>query len=110
MDNYRRITSDQLREQLRAGHSCLILDVRSGAEFEMEHIAGAVNMPLDKLKVEEFLKGTSQKQLVLICATGKLAYQAADMFFESGFHDFKVVAGGLLSWKVLGFPLVGKAH
>lgn len=108
MDSYRRITSDQLREELRSGKSVLILDLRSISEFEHEHIAGSISLPLENLDVTEFLKEHGERALVLISSSGREAYVAAERFYNFGFFDLRIVAGGLLAWKVLGFPLVKK--
>jgi len=108
MDSYRRVTSDQLREELRTGHSVLILDLRSIAEFDQEHIAGSLSLPLENFEPAEFLKEHRERPVVLLSSTGREAYVAAEQFYKIGFFDLKIVAGGLLAWKVLGFPLVKK--
>lgn len=109
MDNYRRITSDLLRERLRKGEATLILDLREPPEFEEQHIANSLNIPLEMLNVENFLKEQSRGPIYLACTTGKKAYKAADMFYEAGCTDIVILAGGLLSWRALGFPLTRKA-
>lgn len=110
MDTYRRVSSDQLKERLRRGEPGLLVDLREKAAFKREHIAGSINLPLEGLKPGEFLKDHADRPVYLICSCGKRAYQAAALFYESGFFDVIVIAGGLLSWRVLGFPLVGTNH
>lgn len=105
MDSYRRLSCDQLKEDLRRGESVLLLDLRTPSQFKEGHIAGSMNLPLSQLHVEQFLSQHQSRPLILICQSGKLADQAADSFFAGGFYDLLILAGGILSWQMLGFPL-----
>ena len=87
-----------------------MIDLRISNEFEDEHIAGAINLPLEDLDAAKFLTEHKQRPLFLICNTGKRAYEAAEQFYKIGFYDIYILAGGILSWRVLGFPLTGKKH
>ncbi len=82
-----------------------MLDLRTPAEFELEHIQGSINIPLDTLQTEDLAKMYEGKTIFLICGTGKLAYTAAAKFHDYGYFDVTVIAGGLLAWRVLGYPL-----
>lgn len=93
---------------MRRGESVLLLDVRTPAQFENEYISGSINIPLENLDPDQLLSQHKERPVVLICSSGKRAYQAADKFIQSGFYDIIVIAGGLLAWKVLGFPLIRK--
>ncbi|MGQ9919579.1 MAG: rhodanese-like domain-containing protein [Bryobacteraceae bacterium] len=44
-----RIQTQELWERLQAGETIVVVDVRSSKEYEQEHIAGAVSLPLDEL-------------------------------------------------------------
>jgi rhodanese-related sulfurtransferase len=110
MDSYRRVTSDQLRERLRRGESGLLIDLRDYGDFELEHIAGSINEPLPNLKPEDLLRSHGHGPIYLICSNGERAYKAAALLQEHGYFDVIIIAGGILSWRVLGFPLVGKLH
>jgi len=106
MDSFRRTTSDQLREKLNRGERLLMVDVRNRDEYEHEHIAGSINIPVDTLDIERFLRTHDDTAIYLICNSGKNAYIAASKFFDCGFFEVIVIAGGILSWRVLGYPLV----
>lgn len=110
MDNFRRLTSDQLKERMQAGEAGLLVDLRDKIDFDQEHIAGSINIPLESLRPEEFLHEYSHRPIYLICASGKRAYNAAELFQQIGCSDIIVMAGGILSWRVLGYPLVGGKH
>lgn len=44
-----RIQVQELWERLQAGEAIVIVDVRSQKEYEQEHIAGAISLPLEEL-------------------------------------------------------------
>ncbi|MBX9723392.1 MAG: rhodanese-like domain-containing protein [Candidatus Obscuribacterales bacterium] len=111
MDSFRRISSDQLREKQKRGEEIIVLDLRTPEEFEKEHIGGSLNIPLETLTptaIQQLLENHSRNPFFLICSTGKLAYKAAEIFYDYGHFEVIVIAGGLLAWRVLGFPLQGK--
>ncbi len=85
-----------------AGESVL-LDVRSPIEFETEHIANSVNVPLNELEArcEEVPR---QGQLVVICRSGKRAERGAYALLGKGFQP-KVLEGGLVAWRKAGLPV-----
>lgn len=75
--------------------STVIVDVRSPWEFEMEHIPGAKNIPLE----EVMYKTTEIKELnnpvVLYCRSGNRSGMAVSILKQNGVTD--VYNGGGLS-------------
>ncbi len=64
-----------------------IVDVRSPMEFKMEHIPGALNIPLEQVigRVEEFR--TMSKPLVLYCRSGNRSGMAMAMLKAAGLNQ-----------------------
>lgn len=94
------ITSQELRERLDAGTPLHLLDVRSPAEFETAHIAGAHNVPLDVVRerpteVVDRLGG----EVVFICRSGQRATQAQEVLQSAGLTTGTVLEGGLIDWE-----------
>lgn len=81
----------------------VLVDVRSPIEFETEHIAGAINLPLETLdsRCEEVSRND---QLVVICRSGKRAESAAYILIGRGFQP-KVLEGGMVAWRKSGLPI-----
>lgn len=81
----------------------VLLDVRSSIEFETEHIAGSVNVPLNELEArcEEVPR---KGQLVVICRSGKRAERGAYTLLGKGFRP-EVLEGGLVAWRQAGLPV-----
>ncbi len=85
-------------------HEILLVDVREAAEFEAEHIPGALLLPLSSFDPETFpvLPG---KRVVLHCAIGKRSEAAGKMLLREGHLEVMHMAGGLQAWKEAGFPV-----
>lgn len=81
----------------------VLLDVRSPIEFETEHIAGAINVPLDALD-ERFDEVPRKGNLVVICRSGKRAERGAYTLLGRGFQP-KVLEGGMVAWRKAGLPI-----
>jgi rhodanese-related sulfurtransferase len=78
-----------------------IIDVRSFMEFQMGHVAGSINIPLNEIPqhVEEFksLSGA----LIFCCASGNRSGQAVYYLQESGVEN--VCNGG--GWMNVNYEL-----
>ncbi len=74
----------------------VIVDVRPAEEFEAEHIAGAVNIPLDVLrrKCGELDKA---KKYITYCTNDARGMVAAFLLKNRGF-DAKCLKGGVTTW------------
>ena len=72
----------------------LLLDVRENAEVAAYSVLGAVNIPLGRLRGElETLDRT--KKIIIFCAVGVRAYNAARILMQNGFGDVSVYPGGV---------------
>lgn len=105
--------SDDKKPQVRAAepqeiktwmdrNEIMLVDVRETSEFEREHIAGALLLPLSTLEPDIFptLPG---KKIVLHCAVGKRSAAAGKMLLNAGHSDIAHMTGGLDAWKAAGF-------
>jgi len=78
----------------------LLLDVRSEKEFiEDGNIKQAVNIPLQQLdqKIAQ-LEKYQEQSVSIICRTDKRSAAAANLLLQHGFHNVRVVKGGMLAW------------
>ena len=92
----------EVMDWLEAGE-ILLVDVRETSEYEREHIAGALLLPLSSFDPEMFpvIPG---KQVVLHCAVGKRSEAAGKMLIKEGHTDIVHMTGGMNAWKAAGFP------
>ena len=84
--------ADKILEMIRGGAK--IVDVRSPEEYNDEHYANAVNIPVNELQARLAELGDKASPLVLYCASGARSAQAARLLKQSGYVNV-VNAGGL---------------
>lgn len=97
------IAPEIIARWLEAGE-VLLVDVRETREYDLEHIAGALLMPLSELDATLF-PAMSDKPLVLHCAVGKRSAAAARMLLKAGHAKVMHMGGGLTAWKAAGLPV-----
>jgi addiction module HigA family antidote len=97
------VTAQTVADWLEAGEVVLV-DVRETKEYDLEHIAGALLMPLSELDADVFPVLTDKK-LVLHCAIGKRSAAAGRMLIKAGHGRVLHMEGGLTAWKAAGLPV-----
>lgn len=100
------IRASELKQKLNSNEAVLI-DVRTGAEFETVHVKGAVHIPLDQLdkqKAESLCQNA--KQIFTICHSGKRGQAASEKLQQLGFANALNVAGGTLACLQEGLEVV----
>nr|WP_315259332.1 MBL fold metallo-hydrolase [uncultured Duganella sp.] len=82
-----------------------IVDVREAPEFidQLGHLRGATLVPLSQLteRMSEFDK---DRPIVAVCRSGVRSAQASVLLTKAGFGQVANLAGGMLRWKLEGFP------
>ena len=75
----------------------MLLDVRTPAEFSTGSMPGAVNIPLANLRrrLDELPR---DKQIVVFCRVGLIAYNAARVLQAHGFTNHYNLSGGYETW------------
>ena len=76
----------------------ILLDVREEAEVMAYSIPGAVNIPLGSLR-DKLEKLEKSKKIIVFCAVGVRAYNAARILMQHGFENVKVYPGGARFYK-----------
>lgn len=72
-----------------------VLDVRTAAEFKEGRFPGALNIPVEKLSKSGRKLGDPTDPIVIYCASGTRARQAARILRTMGFNNVHV--GGTLA-------------
>jgi sulfur-carrier protein adenylyltransferase/sulfurtransferase len=91
------ITPVELKKQLDAGETPLILDVREPNEYQINRIEGSVLIPLGELprRYEELPR---DRPIVAQCKMGGRSAKAMEFLRSVGFGDVKNLRGGILEW------------
>jgi NADPH-dependent 2,4-dienoyl-CoA reductase/sulfur reductase-like enzyme/peroxiredoxin family protein/rhodanese-related sulfurtransferase/TusA-related sulfurtransferase len=79
--------------------STLVLDVRTNVEYELGHIPGSLNIPLDELR-EHLDELPKDKAIIATCAVGLRGYLACRILMQRGFSNVSNLSGGYKTWKV----------
>ena len=89
-----------------------LLDVRTPAEFETDHIPGAYNVPLDTLAEHASeIRLTDNVPVVLVCRSGQRAGRAEEALRTAGMRNLHVLAGGTSAWIAAGLHVTrGRAR
>jgi rhodanese-related sulfurtransferase len=100
------ITAADLQGKIVAGDTFVLLDIRTRAEYETGHIAGAVWLPRGFLefKVED-LAPDPETEIVVYCLKSCRGSAAARTLLEMGYRNVKDLEGGLGRWIKGGLPL-----
>ena len=86
-----------------AAQNSLLLDVRTVSEFERGHIEGALNIPVDDLRIR-MKELDKDKEIIEYCQVGLRGYIAARILKQNGFK-VKNITGGYKSASTLNFKL-----
>jgi glyoxylase-like metal-dependent hydrolase (beta-lactamase superfamily II)/rhodanese-related sulfurtransferase len=82
-----------------------IIDVREAPEFidRLGHLHGATLVPLSELtgRMDEFDRA---QPIVAVCRSGVRSAQASVLLTKAGFSKVANLAGGMLRWKIEGYP------
>ena len=85
----------------------LLLDVRSKAEFDAEHVIDARHVPQDEIAASaESLKKYREKVVIACCESGMRSSAAARVLKAQGFTRVVNLRGGLQAWRAENLPLV----
>ena len=95
----------QVKAALDAAEIVLI-DVRTPAEYSMEHVEGAFLMPMAFFKAEA-LPTQDGKRIVLHCGSGMRSSKVADLCQAAGIAPLAHMDGGFGAWKAGKLPYIG---
>ncbi|HEU4585135.1 MAG TPA: rhodanese-like domain-containing protein [Gemmatimonadaceae bacterium] len=81
------------------------LDVRESHEWNLFRIPGAVHLPVSRVResVREVIP--ADRRVIVYCARGGRAAQAADIMRELGYCKVATIRGGVLAWHEVGGTL-----
>ena len=98
----------------QAGDIPLLLDIREPGEFAALHIPGSINVPRGILEqscewdydetVPALVQGR-EREIVVICRSGKRSVLAADVMQEMGFTNVVSLKLGIRGWNDAELPM-----
>jgi NADPH-dependent 2,4-dienoyl-CoA reductase/sulfur reductase-like enzyme/rhodanese-related sulfurtransferase len=91
------ITPMEVKTRLDSKGDFLLLDVRSPAEHQQEHLAGSTLIPLGALR-SRLGELPKDKEIVAFCKVSLRGYEAAKILQGEGFSRVRVMDGGMAVW------------
>ena len=102
---YRKISTSinlisyrDLKAKLESGENFHLIDVRTGKEFRTGHIAGAKNIPQEKIPSGMKKKIKKDSLIVVYCHSGSRASLAKRKLMLNGYSNVTSF-GGIRRWK-----------
>jgi rhodanese-related sulfurtransferase len=83
----------------------LVVDVRPNGEYKTGHVAGAVNIPYDKMEKHLDQLTQAKNGVVLYCTLGHRTRQAEQTLIEHDLTNVFHLEGGLPAWRQAGYPV-----
>jgi len=94
----------ELSARLAESAPPLVLDVRSDAEWNAGHIAGAMHIPVDEVEAR-LAEIPRDRDVVVHCAVGPRANRAEATLAKAGYERVIHLEGGFLAWSAAGLPI-----
>lgn len=114
LNRVKEVTPWDFGRRFKTGDVPLLLDVREPAEFALLHIPGSINAPRGVLEqscewdydetVPELAAGC-EREIVVICRSGKRSILAADVMQQMGFSNVTSLKLGIRGWNDAELPL-----
>ncbi|ETW92614.1 MAG: sulfurtransferase [Candidatus Entotheonella factor] len=96
-----RITAPTLAEHILEPESPLVLDVRTEREWQDNHIADSLNIPLQQLR-ERLGEVPSDRPMIIQCGSGYRSAIAASLLKQHGILQVADLVGGFTAWEASG--------
>lgn len=88
---------------LTAEKKAVIIDVREDDEWQAEHIAGAIHIPLQQINQRLPELSTYKDSTVITqCRSGKRSLKALELLKTAGFNNVYSLDGGIQAWTEQG--------
>ncbi len=101
------LSSLELKKHL-VDNDVILIDVREPVEYNIEHIEGALLLPLSSLTLSNL--PTVSKKIVFYCAAGIRSHKACvKILQEDDSIDVSTLEGGIQAWKQAGLPVISPA-
>ena len=89
------ITASEVNRMIENNDEFILVDVRTKAEYDSEHIKGAINISLDEIESTTTLKKDSK--IVVYCQSGNRSAKAARKLVDNGYSDVYDL-GSIVGW------------
>jgi glyoxylase-like metal-dependent hydrolase (beta-lactamase superfamily II)/rhodanese-related sulfurtransferase len=98
----KQISAEKLHDMVLGDDDFTLIDVRAQAEFEENHIKGAINIETADLRTE--FKGLDpHHRTILVCSSGNRSSLGTSILAQKGFTKLLNVSGGMTGYSAAGY-------
>ncbi|GAB2972839.1 hypothetical protein GCM10027049_03420 [Mucilaginibacter puniceus] len=97
MNTMKEISVQELKEKIDKGEDFQLIDVREDFEYQVSNLGGEL-IPLGGILIETD-KISKDKDVVIMCRSGKRSAAAAMQLEAQGFTNLYNLYGGILAWQ-----------
>lgn len=97
------LVPSELAQRLASDAPPVVLDVRTDAEWNEGHIAGAIHVPVDEIEAR-MAEVPRDRDVVVHCAVGPRARRAEAALAGAGYDRLLHLEGGFRAWSAAGLP------
>ncbi|MGE5154944.1 MAG: rhodanese-like domain-containing protein [Bdellovibrio bacteriovorus] len=99
------ISAEDLAARQGTAEELVVVDVRPFGEYKSGHVAGAINIPYDKMEKRLDELRRAENGLVLYCTQGHRTRQAEQTLLDHDVPNVFHLEGGLGAWRQGGHPI-----
>lgn len=110
-DDFKMITTDELKSKMDAGESLVLVNALSSIEFKEITIKGSVNIPSSQLTADNANLPTDKSTLLIFFCKGpkcSKSKKAAKSAMKLGYSNVMVYNEGLPAWAKKRYPTVSQ--
>jgi rhodanese-related sulfurtransferase len=98
-----RITVEELKK-LMADQQVVVVDVRTADAYNIGHIKGSINLPLDKIQAGDYKDLPRDKRIITYCSCGaeQSSATATSLLEKAGYKNGATLLGGTNAWQQSG--------
>lgn len=100
----------QLAKELDQEKRVVLLDIRTQAEYEVSHLAGAIFINYATFSSNQLKNTPLHTPIIVYCAVGVRSEKAGEKLLSAGYKNVRNLYGGIFKWKNRGYPVVGKSN
>ena len=97
-----QISAEDLHDMVLGEDNFTLVDVRAKAEFEENHIKGAINIETADLRTD-YKALDSEKPTILVCSSGNRSSLGTSILAQMGFKHLVNVSGGMSGYSAAGY-------
>ena len=98
--------ASDLAQRIKTNGAPLVIDTRTGLEFKLGHIPGAIHAPVLKMLLKmTHLPEDKNTELVITCFHGPRAWMAQKLLAAFGYRNATLLEGHMAGWRRAGLLL-----